>query len=78
MSRSRAETVWLKNNLAIATEARNQPVLLIDPTRPGDNSSSTEAPCPRDQTMRHLQGVAGAVIAQCGSAKLVGLVPEGR
>lgn len=68
------ETAWFNNTLAITTQAREQPVFLIDPARPVDNPSSTEAPC-REERLRRLKSVAGAVIAQCRWTQVVGLVP---
>jgi hypothetical protein len=68
-------TAWLGGRLLVTAEMPDGPVVLIDPTRPAEEPLSTPPPCPRDETVRDLQVVAGAVIARCGTDRVVGLVP---
>lgn len=70
----RPTTAWLDDRLLVTAEKRDEPLLLIDPTRPAEEPLSTPPPCRREETVRDLQVVAGAVIAQCGTDRVVGLV----
>lgn len=70
------ETAWLENGLAITTEGRSKPLLLIDPARPAADPSSAEELCaPGEIPCGACGRVAGAVIVQCGPTQVVGLVP---
>lgn len=72
---TRPNTAWLGDRLLIAAQKRDAPLFLIDPARPGEQPLRTPSPCPRDETMRDLQVVAGAVVAQCETSRVVALVP---
>ncbi|MCQ4364742.1 hypothetical protein [Mycobacterium gordonae] len=63
--------------LAFFVPGELQPVLIIDPAALTIEPVSIERICLLRQTIRRLQAVAGAVIADCGDNELVGLVPEG-
>jgi hypothetical protein len=71
----RPNTAWLDDRLLVAAEKRDAPLFLVDPARPTQQPLSSPPPCPRDETVRDLQVVAGAVIAQCDTDRVVGLVP---
>lgn len=74
---SELPTTWLKHRLAFFGPDELQPVLIIDPAALTIEPVSIERICPLRQTIRRLQALAGAVIADCGDNELVGLVPEG-
>jgi hypothetical protein len=70
------ETIWLKDKLLITNRYDSQRYFeLVDLTRPADKRTIAESPCPRGEYPRDVQAVAGAVIAQCSSTEVVGLVP---
>ena len=70
------DTIWLHRRLVITTRYEYpQRLQMVDPARPSDAPDSIESPCPRDESLRELHAVPGAVIAQCGNSYLAGLVP---
>ncbi|WKG06060.1 PQQ-binding-like beta-propeller repeat protein [Mycolicibacterium sp. HK-90] len=70
------DTTWLNQRLVITTRYEfPQRLQIVDPARPSDIPAGVESPCPRDERLRELQAVAGAVIAQCGSIYVAGLIP---
>ncbi|WP_082022770.1 outer membrane protein assembly factor BamB family protein [Mycolicibacterium setense] len=70
------DTDWLNQRLVVTTRYEYpQRLQIVDPARPSDNPVSVESPCPRDERLRELHAVAGAVIAQCGKSYFAGLVP---
>ncbi|BBZ15272.1 outer membrane protein assembly factor BamB family protein [Mycobacterium branderi] len=73
------ETVWLRNSLLI-TNPYDHPrrFELVDPNRPGGSPRIIESPCAHDKYLADIQSVAGAVVAQCSSSDMVGMVPEHR
>ncbi|WP_328518126.1 outer membrane protein assembly factor BamB family protein [Mycolicibacterium arseniciresistens] len=68
----RPNTAWLDDRLLIAAEKRDAPLFLVDPARPTQEPLSSAPPCPGDETVRDLQVVAGAVVAQCDTDRVVG------
>ncbi|MEV0669948.1 PQQ-binding-like beta-propeller repeat protein [Mycobacterium sp. NPDC050441] len=69
-------TTWLDKSLVITTDYEiPQRLQTVDLLRPTDTPVEVESPCPRDESMRGLMAVAGAVIAQCGNSYVAGLVP---
>ncbi|HET6735624.1 PQQ-binding-like beta-propeller repeat protein [Mycobacterium sp.] len=71
------ETIWLKNRLVVTNPYDPQHRFeLVDLTRPTAEPTTAESPCPRGQSPRGVQAVAGAIVVQCRSADVVGLVPE--
>ena len=70
------DTIWLHRRLVITTRYEYpQRLQMVDPARPSDAPDSIESPCPRDESLRELHAVPGAVIAQCGNSYLAGMVP---
>ncbi|OBG89731.1 hypothetical protein A5699_12950 [Mycobacterium sp. E802] len=70
------DTIWLNRRLVVTTRYEYpQRLQMVDPARPVDIQVSAESPCPQDEGLRELYGVAGAVIAQCGNSYIAGLVP---
>jgi hypothetical protein len=67
-------TAWLDNGLAVVSND-DQPLLHIDLANPTAEPTVTAAPCPGYGHIRYLEAVAGALIAQCGSDTIAGLVP---
>jgi hypothetical protein len=68
-------SAWLNDQLLIAAEGRDHPLYLVNPAKPAEKPATTASPCPRDDGLYDLYAVAGAVLAECGRTKVVGLVP---
>lgn len=73
---SQLPTAWLNHRLVLSVPYELQPVLVIDPDSLTIESVTIEKICPLQATIRSLQVVAGAVVAECGENDLIGLVPE--
>ncbi|MEE6164000.1 MULTISPECIES: outer membrane protein assembly factor BamB family protein [unclassified Mycolicibacterium] len=71
------EAIWLRNGLLVTNPYYGHGRLeLVNLTRPGDNPTIITSPCPDGQSPQGVHAAAGAVVVQCRSIDVAGLVPS--